>query len=111
MLPQLVAAFRRQAPHRALGRALPARGSHLNVGGLPGSSPAILVAALAEEHPQRVFLVVTPTPAAAEAWLSDLTALMGGAARLFPQREALGEEEPHLEIVGERVETLDAELS
>ena len=83
----------------------------MSVGGLPGSSPAVLVAALAEEHPQRVFLVVAPTPALAEAWLADLTALMGGTARLFPQREALGEEEPHLEILGERVETLDAVLS
>ncbi|MGD8726813.1 MAG: hypothetical protein PVH40_04160, partial [Gemmatimonadales bacterium] len=111
MLPRLVETFRTQPPYRALGRALPQRGTQLRVGGLPGSSPAVLVAALAVEHPQRVFLVVAPGPAAAEAWLADLHVLMGDAVRLFPQRESLGEEEPHLEILGERVETLDTVLS
>ena len=48
---------------RALGAALPVPGSRLGVGGLFGSSPAVLVAALARRLPQRVFAVVAPTPA------------------------------------------------
>src|SRR6185295_7574613 len=33
-----------------------------------------------------------------------------GAATLYPQRESLGAEEPHYEIAGERIETLEALL-
>jgi len=60
---------------------------------------------------QRVFVVITPTPTDAERWLADLRALTGSAAALYPQREALGAEEPHFEIAGERVETLELLLS
>jgi transcription-repair coupling factor (superfamily II helicase) len=94
---------------RSLTERLPPPGSRLGVGGLPGSSPAVLVAALARRLPQRVFTVVAPTPADAERWLADLQTLGGGAA-LYPQRESLGTEEPHYEIAGERVETLEALL-
>jgi transcription-repair coupling factor (superfamily II helicase) len=89
---------------------LPVPGSRLGVGGLFGSSPAVLVAALARRLPQRVFCVVSPTPADAERWLADLETLAGGAAALYPQRESLGAEEPHYEIAGERIETLEALL-
>ncbi len=97
---------------RSLMERLPAPGSRLGVGGLPGSSPAVLVATLARRLPQRVFTVVAPTPADAERWLADLHTLggEGGAAALYPQRESLGTEEPHYEIAGERVETLEAVL-
>ena len=111
MLSRLVTTFRQQSAVRALARDLPARGARRGIGGLPGSSPAVLVAALAEEHPQRVFAVVAASPPAAEAWLSDLEVLTKAEPRLYPQREALGEEEPHLEIAGERIETLDAVLT
>src|SRR3989441_249989 len=37
--------------------------------------------------------------------------LTGSAVALYPQREALGAEEPHFEIAGERVETLELLLS
>src|SRR5207248_9352204 len=60
---------------------------------------------------QRVFVVVTATPTDAERWLADLQALAGDAAALYPQREALGAEEPHVEIAGERIETIEALLS
>ncbi len=110
MLPNLIAAFRRLPPYRALQRTLPLQGQERNLTGLPGSSAAVLVAALARDAPQRVFLVVTDTPAEAERWEADLTVLLGDAARLYPQREAFGVEEPHYEIAGERVETLDALL-
>jgi len=92
---------------RALAGALPAPGARLGVGGLFGSSPAVLVATLARRLPQRVFCVVAPTPADAERWLADLETLAGGTAALYPQRESLGAEEPHYEIAGERIETLE----
>ncbi|HEX9393970.1 MAG TPA: CarD family transcriptional regulator, partial [Gemmatimonadales bacterium] len=91
---------------RALADALPGAGRRLPLAGLPGSSPAVLVAALLRRHPQRVITVVAATPPDAERWLADLRLLVGDAAALYPQREALGAEEPHFEIAGERVETL-----
>src|SRR5205807_10076804 len=69
------------------------------------------LAALARRRAQRVFVVVTATPTDAERWLADLQTLVGDAAALYPQREALGAEEPHVEIAGERIETVEALLS
>src|SRR2546430_5698040 len=37
--------------------------------------------------------------------------MIGAAPALYPQRESLGAEEPHYELAGERVETLEALLS
>ncbi len=96
---------------RALAEALPAPGAGLGVAGLPGSSPAVLLAALARRLAQRVFVVIAATPSDAERWLADLQALVGDLAALYPQREALGAEEPHVEIAGERIETIEALLS
>jgi transcription-repair coupling factor (superfamily II helicase) len=110
MLPGLLSAFRELSAYRGLLADLPARETGRAVSGLPGSSGAVLTAALAEDLPQRVLVVVSPTPAAAERWLADLGILLGDQARLYPQREALGEEEPHLEIAGEQVETIAAVL-
>jgi transcription-repair coupling factor (superfamily II helicase) len=96
---------------RALAERLPAAGARLTLGGLPGSSPAVLVAALARRLAQRVFVVIAATPADAERWLADLRTLREGGVVLFPQRESLGAEEPHVEIAGERIETVEALLS
>jgi transcription-repair coupling factor (superfamily II helicase) len=96
---------------RALAGELPRAGSRLAVAGLPGSSPAVLVAALARRFPQRVFVVLAPTPTDAERWFADARTLGGDTAGLYPQREALGAEEPHFEIAGERIETVEALLS
>ena len=96
---------------RALAERLPAAGARLTLGGLPGSSPAVLVAALARRLAQRVFVVIAPTPADAERWLADLRTLRDGGVVLFPQREGLGAEEPHVEIAGERIETVETLLS
>src|SRR2546425_5172173 len=96
---------------RALAGSLPGPGSRVPVSGLPGSSPALLVAVLARRLPQRVFVVVTATPTDAERWLADARALAGDVAALYPQREALGAEEPHLEIAGERIETVESLLA
>jgi transcription-repair coupling factor (superfamily II helicase) len=99
----------------ALAERLPRDGSRLAVDGLPGSSPAVLLAALARRFPQRVFVAIAPTPTEAERWLADLQTLLeagsGGGVALYPQREALGAEEPHLEIAGERIEAMEDLLS
>ena len=70
----------------------------------------MLAAWLAREQRQRLVVVIAPTPGEAERWLSDLALLTDGAVALYPQREALGEEEPHYEIAGERAETIEALL-
>ncbi|HEX5632347.1 MAG TPA: CarD family transcriptional regulator, partial [Gemmatimonadales bacterium] len=103
-------AFDRTPGAQDLMRALPARGAELRLGGLPGSSGAVLVAALVRAQPQRLLAVVATTPSEAERWLSDLNLLVPGGVALYPQREALGEDEPHYEIAGERAETIAALL-
>ena len=108
MLPHLVRAFQALPRFRASVDALPSRGQSVRIGGLPGGSVPVFIASLVERLRQRIFLVVAPGPAEAERWLADLSVLMADRVRLYPQREALGAEEPHFEIAGERVETLEA---
>ncbi len=109
-LPTVLDAFLRTPVARDLQERMPSRGSALRLGGLAGSSDSVMVAALVREHRQRLVAVVTPTPADAERWLSDLQFLRDDGVALYPQREALGEDEPHFEIAGERIETLEALL-
>jgi transcription-repair coupling factor (superfamily II helicase) len=103
-------AFARVPAAADLAGRLPARGETLRLGGLAGSSGSVLAAWLANTQPHRQVVVVATTPAEAERWLTDLTLLTDGPVALYPQREALGEEEPHYEIAGERAETLEALL-
>nr|MBA3260769.1 hypothetical protein [Gemmatimonadales bacterium] len=103
-------AFERAPAAADLAERLPARGQALRLGGLPGSSGAVLVASIARRFPQRLLAVVAPTPGEAERWLADLTQLVDAGLALYPQREALGEDEPHYEIAGERAETIEALL-
>lgn len=110
MIHSLLESFERTAFAIDLPERLPAPGTSLRLDGLPGSSPAVLVAWLAQRLPQRLFTVVTTTPADAERWLADLSAVTDLPSALYPQREALGEEEPHYEIAGERAESLEALL-
>ncbi|GAC1682650.1 MAG: transcription-repair coupling factor [Gemmatimonadaceae bacterium] len=82
----------------------------MTVSGLAGSADAVLVAAMARRHPTRFFVVTTEGLPDAERWLADLESLSAGVASevaLFPPREGFGEVEPHVEIAGERVETLE----
>ena len=95
---------------RTLVGQLPPAGGRRALGGLPGSSVAVLVATLARRLPQRLFVVVAPTPSDAERWLADLRMLREDGVALYPQRESLGAEEPHVEIAGERLETVAALL-
>src|SRR5688572_16638172 len=109
-LKPVLDAFERAPAVRELPDRLPARGATLRLGGLPGSSGAALVAWLVRALPQRLLTIMAPTPADAERWLSDLAYLTDAATALYPQREALGEDEPHYEIAGERAETVQALL-
>ncbi|MEJ7811653.1 MAG: transcription-repair coupling factor [Gemmatimonadaceae bacterium] len=88
---------------------LPPPGAHLTLGGLSGSSDAALAAVLARRlGSNRFIVVVTETLPDAERWLGDLDSLLGdGSGALYPPREGFGEVEPHLEVAGERVETLE----
>jgi transcription-repair coupling factor (superfamily II helicase) len=107
-LPRLVAAFRALPETEALLRRLPGPSGRIAVAPLAGSCGAVLVAALAEARPHGLTVVIAPTPADAERWLADLNVLLPDeSVALYPQREALGEDEPHYEIAGERVETLE----
>ncbi|HEY7681728.1 MAG TPA: transcription-repair coupling factor [Gemmatimonadales bacterium] len=103
-------AFERTALAYDLRSRLPPRGRSMGVAGLPGSSAAVMLAWLARTFPERLFTVVATTPADAERWLTDLQNLTDLPIALYPQRESFGEEEPHYEIAGERVETLAALL-
>ncbi len=109
-LKPVLDAFARAPAVQDLSQRLPSRGQTLHLGGLPGSSGAVLAAWLTETFPQRLLTIVAPTPADAERWLSDLGHLTNAATALYPQREALGEDEPHYEIAGERAEAIQALL-
>ena len=103
-LDRVLDALARAPSVQELATRLPGRGAALRLSGLPGSSGAALIAWLLREAPQRVVTVVAPTPSDAERWLSDLALLSNAPAALYPQREALGEEEPHtLEETGRRL--------
>lgn len=107
-LPTLLDALERLGAFARVANALPSPGHRVAVAGLVGSSDAVLVAALARRFPQRFFVVVTDAVADAERWLADLQVLADDApAALYPPREGFGEVEPHAEIAGERVETLE----
>jgi transcription-repair coupling factor (superfamily II helicase) len=108
-LPRILDAIEALPAFTRLVNTIPAPGRHVTVGGLPGSSDAAVTAALARRlAPGRFFAVVTETLPEAERWLADLTALADETVvALYPPREGFGEAEPHLEVAGERVETLE----
>ena len=59
----LLEKFAELPANRALAADLPLAGKRAGVGGLPGSSPAVLVAPLVRQLPQRLFAGGAPTPA------------------------------------------------
>lgn len=108
-LPLLLAELEKQAAYRRLQEGLPAPHQLRRVGGLVGSSDALLVAAIARQHPGRFLAVVAEGLPEAERWLADLRVVADDiGVVLYPPREGYGEVEPHAEVAGERVETLEA---
>ena len=107
-LPLVVDALERLASFGRLVAEFPSPGERRAVAGLVGSTDAVLTAALAEHHTNRFFVVVADSVGEAERWLADLELLMSASSvALYPPREGFGSVEPHAEIAGERVETLE----
>ncbi|MFN2564662.1 MAG: transcription-repair coupling factor [Gemmatimonadaceae bacterium] len=107
-LTSLLAALDRLPAFARVLNTLPAPREHRLIAGLAGSSDAALVAALSSRLPDRFFVVAAETVPDAERWLADLRTLTGGErVSLYPPREGFGEVEPHMEVAGERVETLE----
>ncbi len=107
-LPTIIDAIEALPAFTRVLNTVPEPGRRLTVGGLYGSSSAALVAALARRMERRFFVVVAENVADAERWLADLEGLGADApVAFYPPRESFGESEPHAEVAGERVETLE----
>jgi transcription-repair coupling factor (superfamily II helicase) len=107
-LPSLLDAIERLPAFARTLNTLPAPRGELCAAGLPGSADATLVAALARRLPTRFLVVVADGVPLAERLLADLHTLMDETpVALYPPREGFGEVEPHVEVAGERVETLE----
>jgi transcription-repair coupling factor (superfamily II helicase) len=107
-LPLLLDAIERLPAFAHVLTTLPGPRERRTLAGLPGSSAAVLVAALARRLPGRFIVVVAQGVPEAERWLADLQSLAADATvALYPPREGFGEVEPHAEVAGERVETLE----
>jgi transcription-repair coupling factor (superfamily II helicase) len=109
-LPRILDAIETLPAFTRVVTTFPAPSGRLTIAGLPGSSDAALAASLARRQGERrFFVIVAETLPDAERWLSDLASLVEDPAgvALYPPREGFGEIEPHLEVAGERVETLE----
>jgi transcription-repair coupling factor (superfamily II helicase) len=108
-LPVLIERLAALPAFTRLAATLPKVSGTQAVGGLAGSADAVLVAALAAREPNRLFVVVADQLPEAERWHADLQSVFGAdGVALYPPREGFGEVEPHAEVAGERVETLEA---
>src|SRR5437764_7074214 len=107
-LTTLLDAIERLPAFVRLYNTMPAPGERRTIGGLPGSADASVLAALARRLTTRFFVVATESVTEAERWLADLGTLVDETPiALYPPREGFGEAEPHMEVAGERVETLE----
>ena len=107
-LPSLLDAIERLPAFARVFNTLPAPARQLRIAGLPGSADAALIAALTRRLPTRFLVVVADGVPQAERLLADLHTLLDeGPVALYPPREGFGEMEPHVEVAGERVETLE----
>ena len=80
-LPQLLSVIESLGELRELLLEMPSPGARCDIGGLQGSSDAVVLAALAQNATQRFFVVVNDDVAGAERWLADLTTLDAKALR------------------------------
>ncbi|HEV7992620.1 MAG TPA: transcription-repair coupling factor [Gemmatimonadaceae bacterium] len=107
-LPSLLDAIERLPAFTRVLNTLPTPRGELRVAGLPGSADATLVAALARRLSSRFVVVVADGVPQAERLLADLHTLIDETpVALYPPREGFGEVEPHVEVAGERVETIE----
>ena len=107
-LPNILDAMERLPAFTRLVNTLPAPRAELLAAGLPGSADATLIAALARRLPTRFLVIVADGVPLAERLLADLHTLIDETpVALYPPREGFGEVEPHVEVAGERVETLE----
>ena len=107
-LDALLDAIERLPAFTRILNTLPPPGARVEVGGLHGSADATLVAALARRLTTRFFVVVAEGVGDSERWLADLETLASDIPlALYPARESFGEAEPHMEVAGERTETLE----
>lgn len=106
-LPRLLDELELLPEFENIVNAIPSQGGMIHLGGLFGSSDAVFLAALARRLPTRFIVVLAPHVGDAERWLADLESIGGAGVAFYPPREAFGESEPHAEIAGERVETLE----
>lgn len=107
-LPALLEAVEALPEFARTVAALPPLCSRLHLSGFPGSSDSVIVTSLSLASPGRFFVVVAESVSAAERWLADLQSLQEELpVALYPPREGFGEAEPHAEVAGERVETLE----
>ncbi|MEO8563840.1 MAG: transcription-repair coupling factor [bacterium] len=107
-LPSLLDAIERLPAFARVLNTLPTPRAELRVAGLPGSADATLVAALARRLSTRFVVVVADGVPQAERLLADLHTLIDETpVALYPPREGFGEMEPHVEVAGERVETIE----
>jgi transcription-repair coupling factor (superfamily II helicase) len=107
-LPSLLDAIERLPAFTRLINTLPAPRHELLAAGLPGSADAVVVAALARRLSTRFLVVVADGVPQAERMLADLSTIVDETpVVLYPPREGFGEAEPHVEVAGERVETLE----
>ena len=86
------------------------------MGGAIGSLPLAVVAALAEQLPNRLWVVAASSPGEAGEHLGDLETLLGGAAVAhYPQREGVSGDDagddPLPTLAGRRVEAFEALLA
>ena len=113
--PKLLEVMRGQPAFDGLLDRLPRGGAALSVRGLHGSASSVMIGALCEAQPHRIWVVVCDDPPAAEAAEADLHALLAddSLVALYPQRETLPFEaaEHHVEVSGLRVEALEALLA
>ena len=107
-LAPLLDAIERLPAFTRLLNTLPAPAQRRTIGGLPGSADASVLAALSRRLTTRFFVVATESVTEAERWLADLSTLVDETPiALYPPREGFGEAEPHMEVAGERVDTLE----
>ena len=102
-LPQLLSILESLGEFQELLSDLPGPAARRALGGLHGSSDAVVLASLSKNLTHRLFVVLNDDVAGAERWLADLMTLVEpeGVA-FYPPRESFGEAEAHAEVAGER---------